>query len=234
MNTFNHSLAKNIAASVATKREQNQINSFVEVCSFLAKSPDSLSWQGKNKPSVLSEEGLNKLAAKYFAGYRKIDLPAQPTTIPDEMVSIIMKEFYGYSDTDCKRIKMEHQQAMCAENCVGNLLERYLNSALIKHDWYWCCGDFVKAIDFLSKDKSGAWIALQIKNRNNSENSSSSAIRNNTKIQKWFRSFSKDTKKGRKSLTNWDNLPDSMQGYNLNEQGFKEFIVNYIRNHSSK
>lgn len=234
MTYFNSDLAKTIATKIATKKEQNLIDSFVEICAFLAESPDSLSWQGKDKPSILTEEGLNKLAEKYFAGYRKIDLPVQPTTIPDEMVSLIMKEFYGYSDKDCQRIKIEHQQSMCSENCVGNLLERYLNSVLINHGWYWCCGDFVKAIDFLSKDESGVWIALQIKNRNNSENSSSSAIRNNTKIQKWFRSFSKDTKKGRTSLTNWNNLPGSMQRYSLNEQGFKKFVVNYIRDYSSK
>lgn len=62
---------------------------------------------------------------------------------------------------------------MCAENYAGNLLERYLDSVLRKNDWCWCCGDFVKAIDFIGKDDNGKWQALQIKNRDNTENSSS-------------------------------------------------------------
>ncbi len=117
---------------------------------------------------------------------------------------------------------------MCAENCVGNLLERYLDSQLRTSYWNWCCGEFVKAIDFLGRNDNGEWIALQIKNRDNSENSSSSAIRDGTRIQKWFRSFSKDTKKGRVSFTNWQKLPPLMQGYNLNENDFKLFVSKYI------
>lgn len=233
MNIFDENLAREVAEQIAMKDNEDEkslINSFVEVCRFLGENPKSLSWRNKNnKPSVFNQSGLVKLAEKYFQGYRKLDLPAKPSTIPDAMVSVIMREFHGYSDEDCQRIQKEHQESMCAENCVGNLLERYLDSVLRSHNWYWCCGDFVKARDFLSKNSQGQWIALQIKNRDNSENSSSSAIRGGTQIQKWFRSFSKDTKKGRSSLTNWGNLPISMQGYNLSEEGFKRFVIQYLR-----
>lgn len=232
MKSFDENVARKIATEIAVGDDESfLINSFVEVCRFLSQNQSSLSWRGSNKPSVFTQKGLNKLAEAYFAGYRRSDLPAEPSTVPDEMVSVLMREFYGYSDSDCQRIQTEHQHSMCAENCVGNLLERYINSLLKDKGWYWCCGDFVKAIDFLSKDKERQWFALQIKNRNNSENSSSSAIRHNTTIQKWFRSFSKDTQKGRSSFTNWDNLPWLMQGHNLSEQGFKKFVLNYIRDH---
>lgn len=241
MNTFNKNLAR-VAAEQIVMNENNDekslITSFVEVCRFLAENPESLSWRtskkNPNKPFVFEQDGLSKLAKKYFEGYRKSDLPAKPSTIPDVMVSIIMREFHGYSDEDCQRIQIEHQYLMCAENCVGNLLERYIDSVLRRHNWYWCCGDLVRAIDFLGKNSQGEWIALQIKNRNNSENSSSSAIRDGTKIQKWFRSFSKDTKKGRKSLTNWDSLPILMQGHGLSEEGFEKFVIQYIKNHKPK
>ena len=117
---------------------------------------------------------------------------------------------------------------MCAENCVGSLLERYLDSVLRQQGWYWCCGNFIKAIDFINKDERGMWLALQIKNRDNTENSSSSAIRNGTQIQKWFRSFSK------KGETNWDNLPELMQGYNLSESGFIAFAKKYLKQEKEK
>jgi hypothetical protein len=229
VNNFNENLAREVAEEIVVNEDERLlITSFTEVCQFLANNQSSLSWRGGNKPSIFEREGLTKLAERYFAGYRRNDLPAEPSTIPDEMVSVIMQQFYGYSEKDCQRIQIEHQRSMCAENCVGNLLERYIHSIIRDYDWCWCCGDFVKAIDFLSKDNSGGWIALQIKNRDNSENSSSSAIRNNTTIQKWFRSFSKDTRRGRQSFTNWKNVPSLMQEYNLSEQGFREFVIKYI------
>lgn len=235
MSIFDENMAREAAKKLTNNdNESFLIDSFVEVCRFLSQNQTALSWRGKNKPSIFTVEGLNKLAERYFTGYRRNDLPVNPSTVPDEIVSVIMQEFYGYSQQDSQRIQIEHQQSMCAENCVGNLLERYLNSVLKNYNWYWCCGDFVQAIDFLSRSDSGEWIALQIKNRDNSENSSSSAIRNNTTIQKWFRSFSKNTKRGRSSFTNWENLPSLMQGYGLSEQNFREFVINYIRKYQPK
>lgn len=234
--SFSKEKAQKIAKRVcASNDERSLISSFVEVCSFLSEYPDELSWRtSKNnpvKPSVEIEEGLTTLANRYFEAYRRSDFPTEPSTVPDEMVSVIMENAYGYSSTECERIKLEHQHAMCAENCVGNLLERYLDSKLRVSHWSWCCGEFVKAIDFLGRNENSEWIALQIKNRDNSENSSSSAIRDGTRIQKWFRSFSKDTKKGRPYFTNWENLPPLMRGYDLGEKEFKVFVSDYITKH---
>lgn len=230
---FNKKKASLIAEKVCINDdEKTLISSFVEVCFFLSEFPDELSWRTSKvkpkKPDVTTNVGLEILANRYFEGYRRSDFPTEPSTIPDEMVSVIMEKAYGYTATECEKIKVEHQYSMCAENCVGNLLERYLDLQLRSSHWSWCCGEFVKAIDFLGKNNNGDWIALQIKNRDNSENSSSSAIRDGTRIQKWFRSFSKDTKKGRPSFTNWQKLPPLMQGYNLNEKGFKLFVSKYI------
>lgn len=237
--SFDEKKAEEIAKSICKNDdEESLIPSFIMVCSFLHDFPDDLSWRTSKlspKPSVETEDGLTRLANRYFKGYRQSDFPVEPSTIPDEMVSVVMEEAYGYTPEECQKIKLEHQHAMCAENCVGNLLERYLDSELRpKSGWSWCCGEFVKAIDFIRRNDNGEWIALQIKNRNNSENSSSSAIRDGTEIQKWFRSFSKDTKKGRPSFTNWDNLPSLMQGYNLSESAFKTFVAQYIRGERTK
>jgi len=234
--SFNKANASTIANNICINNDEKLlVNSFLEVCEFLSEFPTELSWQGKkNRPTVDDDAGLKVLANSYFSGYRRSDFPANPSTIPDEMVSIIMETAYGYSYEECKKIKLEHQHSMCAENCVGNLLERYIESKLRNSNWSWCCGEFVKAIDFIGKNEKGEWIALQIKNRNNSENSSSSAIRDNTNIQKWFRSFAKDTKKGRPTFTNWENLPPLMQEYGLSEDEFKLFVKNYIATEKAK
>ena len=237
--SFNKEIAKKIAEDICNDDdERSLIPSFIEVCSFLFEFPNELSWRTSksnlDKPSIENKEGLKILAHRYFDGYRRSDFPVEPSTIPDDMVSVIMEKAYEYSPEECERIKVEHQHAMCAENCVGNLLERYLDSKLRNSHWCWCCGEFVKAIDFLGRNDNGDWIALQIKNRDNSENSSSSAIRDGTRIQKWFRSFSKDTKKGRASFTNWNKLPTLMQGYDLNEEEFKSFVSKYISEEKGK
>ena len=221
---FNIAQVRQVASTHCKNRnsEDGLAESFAQICSFLSDNQDRMSWRGKNVPSVYTEDGLKILAERYFPSYRKSDFPAVPGTVPDEMVSIVMQEAYGYTAKQCEHIKIEHQHSMCAENCVGALLERYLDSILRQQGWHWCCGDFVKAVDFIRINTDGTWLALQIKNRDNSENSSSSAIRNGTPIQKWFRSFSKSGE------TNWGNLPALMHGYNLTEAGFIAFAKRYL------
>ena len=205
------------------------INPFSEICKFLIANPDSLSWRGKDKPDLHKSEGISILAEKFVAAYMKSDFPAKPGTVPDEMVSIVMQTAYGYSEIETKRIKTEHQHAMCAENCVGALLERYIDSVLRSHRWVWCCGSFIRAVDFIRPKSDGkGWDALQIKNRDNSENSSSSAIRNNTDIQKWFRTFANTGK------TNWDNLPLGMENKGLSEVNFIAFARDYLESEKKK
>lgn len=202
--------------------ERGLDTSFVEICRYLYESPESLSWRNKDKPSLTSSDGLNSLAIKYVGGFRKSDFPTLPGTVPDEMVSIILATAYNYSTKEASQIVLDHQKAMCAENCVGALLERYLDSVLRQGGWHWCCGSYVKAVDFIRRREDGTWLALQIKNRDNSENSSSSKIREGTQIEKWFRTYS------RTGRTNWENLPPLMRGYGLSENGFRQYVERYI------
>ncbi len=147
MSAFNKELANEIALTITsnTERELGLAEAFVSVCHFLHENPDSLSWRSrKNRPNLYTSEGLTRLAEKYFSGYRRSDFPKAPGTVPDEAVSRVMRTAYGYSATQCKKIKLEHQHSMCAENCVGALLERYLDSVMRSQGWHWCCGDFIK------------------------------------------------------------------------------------------
>jgi hypothetical protein len=212
-------------------------DSFIEICKFIEDNPDRLSLPATAKekasgftPSVAEEATLIKLAEKHVKGYLKNDVPSAPSTVPDNAVSVVLCSTFGYSEEDAVRIKIEHQHSMSSENCVGALLERYIDSVLSQSGWHWCCGDFVKAIDFIHFDEKDGWSALQIKNRDNTENSSSSAIRNGTPIDKWYRSFSKSTKKSRElDFVNWENLPEKMKGFGLSEAGFNSFIKAYIK-----
>ena len=223
--SFELTEAKEVALEISNDQgdEKDLANAFAHVCNYIYDNPDRFSWRASShKPSVETVSGLKILATKYFQAYRRSDFPATPNTKPDDIVSVVLAEAFGYAETDIHRIKREHQHAMSAENCVGALLERYIDSVLRPHDWYWCCGSFTKAVDFVSRDHDEKWVALQIKNRDNSENSSSSAIRGGTLIQKWFRSYS------RSNETNWHSIPPRMQGYHLSEQGFRAYVRTYL------
>ena len=136
------------------------------------------------------------------------------------MVSLILKKFYKQPSEKLNDIKIVHQYSMAAENMVGELLERYIDSILSNHGWVWCCGALVKHVDFIKLEKNN-YRLLQIKNRDNSENSSSKAIRDGTTIQHWFRTFSRTGK------TNWDAFPDTQLKSKLSEEGFVNFVENY-------
>ena len=132
--TFSDTSARIIASQICTNQgdEFGLVEAFAHVCNFLNDNPDRLSLRTKaTAPSlVLTSSGLHLLAKTYFTAYRKSDLPVIPGTVPDDIVSVVMMEAFDYSQRDVDRIKIEHQLAMSAENCVGALLERYLDSVL--------------------------------------------------------------------------------------------------------
>ena len=69
---FNKDLARKIGTAVAhNKDELSLVDAFADICDYLSPNPEKmLSWK-KPKPSLENADGLNFLASKYFAGYRK-------------------------------------------------------------------------------------------------------------------------------------------------------------------
>lgn len=209
------------AARAVDVVEELEVRRFQCVCAFLHDNPERFSWRG-NRPDLTTRAGLTDIARKFFAVRQRRDYPAPPTTVPDEAVSIVMQVVYRYTAVEAERIKVEHQHSMSAENIVGALLERYISLVMEPHGWVWCAGDFVKAVDFIRYAPPNGWQAVQVKNRDNTENSSSKAIRNGTDIEKWFRSFS------RKERYNWAAFPEVEFRRLLSEDGFRQFLRNYL------
>ena len=84
-------------------------------------------------------------------------------------------------------------------------------------------------MDFIKKTKNNKkepWFALQVKNSDNSENSSSNKVRKGTKIKikHWFRRFSK------KNKTNWDKLVEITGCEKLSNENFLEFLRGKAKN----
>ncbi|WP_409522350.1 SinI family restriction endonuclease [Nitrincola sp. MINF-07-Sa-05] len=207
----------------------NQINpslveQYVGIINFLASHPAAASgMRGKNAPSLGSVDYISRQAHN-FAASRNPRVPKPPETVPDEMVSVILVSYFDIDKADVERIKWEHALSMGAENLIGDLLERYLASVMEPKGWLWCSGALVKAVDFIEPPSTSGepWRLLQVKNRDNSENSSSSAIRLGTTIEKWHRTFS------RRVGSNWEAFPDVSLRKELSESAFKKYVKDYL------
>lgn len=194
--------------------------SFGKAMEYLRQFPEGASYLNGASPEA--EDYISKMANRFIQG-RSIT-PSIPATVMDEMIGVILSSYYDISAVDIPQAYNFHRLSMGAENVIGSLLEAYLASVLEPAGWVWCSGSFVKAVDFIKPNaQMEQWSLLQVKNRDNSENSSSSAIRNGTQIKKWFRTFS------RNGATNWGNFPDEQLRSMMSEDKFKDFIVNYMR-----
>ena len=199
-------------------------DTYTNIIKFLIIAPEAASApKSKKGPAIGSLEYI-RLCAQSFAASRNPRDPLPTATIPDEMVSLILHEYFDVPLADLDRAKSEHLLSMGAENLVGELLERYLASILEPKGWVWCSGSMIKAVDFIKppENADGEYRLLQVKNRDNSENSSSSAIRIGTTIEKWFRTFSK------KTGSNWSTFPDNSIRKLVSEADFKVFVTNYL------
>ncbi|MGB3403974.1 MAG: SinI family restriction endonuclease [Microcoleaceae cyanobacterium] len=124
---------------------------------------------------------------KYNKGFenrisQRISKP--PQTIADPIIDVIINSrLQGLTLEHLEQIKYAHRLSMSAENILGLLLEEFLAEKLTDYGWYCCWGDVVRHVDFCNIDGS----LLQVKNRSNSENSSSSRVRISQPIEKWYR-----------------------------------------------
>lgn len=176
----------------------------------------------KGQPFDLSNKAHQEYLFETFKKGREVKHPQEPSTISDSAYIDVMLHYYGCQESS-ETIEKIHKTAMASENIVGDILERYIASVLEEFGWVWVAGSIIRAVDFIYKNNENKWVLLQIKNRDNSENSSSSSIRNGTDIIKWFRSFS------RKKETNWKAFPYKPAGAELSEEGFRKFLIAYVK-----
>lgn len=217
--------AEEVARRAIERIEPKFSDQFVSVVKFLRTQPGlAKNIRGAAAPRIGSDLYIEQLALDFAAG-RAVRGPQPPATVPDEMVSKILVEYFGVKREKVEDVKSEHLLAMASEGIVGNVLEHYIASVAESHGWTWCSGNMVLAVDFIKRPSRNGeeWKMLQIKNRSNSENSSSSKIRQGTTIEKWYRVNANNGK------TKWDVFPDLVVKSKLNEQGFAIFLTKYLQ-----
>lgn len=177
--------------------------------------------------SMLNREDVKEtLRSNYQAFVDKDIFEANLSqTVEDQAVGILFRNLkttdkYDSLELDdvTKNSLKDHKISMAAENFLGEFLERYLKEKLEQHNWHWCCNSLVNAVDFIKENDDESFVLLQVKNSSNTENSSSSKVRLNTTIKKWFR------RKASNGQVCWDKFPDNNAIEDLNEESFLQWI----------
>jgi SinI restriction endonuclease len=165
-------------------------------------------------PEALAQSWLRKYNDSFENRIsRRISQP--PGTVADPIVNtIINARLTGLTADHLEQIKYAHRLSMSAENIQGLLLEEFLAEQLADYGWYCCWGESVRHVDFCNVDGS----LLQVKNRSNSENSSSSRVRINQPIEKWYRV---DAKTG---VYRWSYFNKKYDTDRFSEENFAMFV----------
>jgi hypothetical protein len=167
-----------------------------------------------NTPEILAHSWLKRYLDSYENRISR-RVSQSPGTVADPIVStIINARLTQVTAEHLEQIKYAHRLSMSAENIQGLLLEEFLAEQLDEYGWHCCWGESVRHVDFCNVDGS----LLQVKNRSNSENSSSSRVRINQPIEKWYRV---DAKTG---LYRWSYFNDKYKTTYFSEESFAEFV----------
>lgn len=147
----------------------------------------------------------------------------------DPALPVIVKETKRYTSEQIQQAIKDHNLFMNAENIQGALLEEYINSCASKDGWIWAEGETMRACDFVRFNPITHIPELvQIKNRDNTENSSSSAIRQGTQIRKWNRLKTRHKAGKPYPEFQWDKLNEIMKLSSENlmsEKGYNSFLA---------
>lgn len=108
---------------------------FAHLIRFLNLHPES-GPQRKGSAFPVGSVHYIELLAKRFADGRRGRKPKEPKTVPDNMVSVVLQDYFGCAPADLKRIQKEHRLSMGAENIIGDLLEGIWRTSWNRRDGY--------------------------------------------------------------------------------------------------
>lgn len=167
------------------------------------------------------EEAMSNLPSKRIAKPK--------SSCSDPAIKTIVKIVKNIDDDEAEIQNSYHNLFMSAENILGNLLEEYIYNSTEKYGWIWCAGNILRAVDFCMPEGP---VYLQIKNKSNTENSSSSAIRTGTNIMKWYRLGTKSRSGIKFPDYKWELLNEIINingngllpACNMTEKGYQMFL----------
>ena len=185
-------------------------------------------------------EILNEYIEKWVSAYikdrenDKLRIPLKKYGERDEALVSRVRASTGASEELVQLFIDGHYLFMSAENMNGAILEQYLADVLEPSGWLWCAGAIYRAIDFCYFGEDEI-VLLQVKNKYNTENSSSSAIRIGTDIIKWNRLNRPRRESGLdRPLPNWQALQRIVNMPHLDNLLTEESYLKYIEQYSTR
>ena len=182
----------------------NDLDMIFEICLVHKKRFPAINLKGNGT--------LEKYIERWVKGYVKAinNIPSNRKAKPksscvDPSIATIVKTICGLSDDEVKAGIKYHNLFMSAENIHGELLEEYIASKVRPYGFIWCRGNIMAAIDFCN---SNGTFSFQVKNRKNTENSSSKKIREGSSIsiERWYRFDTRSEKNKKIPIYKWDKL----------------------------
>src|SRR6202795_565720 len=117
-------------AEELAKQKMDAINpelssKFKFLIKFLSQFPEACSKpRSKKMQNKVGQEEHIEYLARSFHESRLPRKPTPPTTVHDEVVTIVLNISFNIQPENLERIKEEHRFSMAAENIVGDLAEK--------------------------------------------------------------------------------------------------------------
>ena len=199
---------------------QDALNQSIQLThKYLKNHPEA--WTKKYKKTPITIEKITADITTMFDLEPKIK---EPTTIPDELVAELLELLCGNEKSQRGLIQKQYNnQKQVEQVIVGTFLEFYILKNALAYGWVQT-GNCLSGIDMIQQNEDGSWNRLQIKNSDNTPNSSSAGfIKDKGNIITWKR------RRSTKGTYYWDEFPDKNVRGHLSEDNFREFINDYYR-----
>ena len=144
----------------------------------------------------------------------------QRTTVPDELVSDMLELIGGVDTSQRVEVQRQYNAQKQIEMMLGDFLEMYLIKHSYQYGWVQT-GNCIRGTDMIKKNDDGSWFKLQVKNSDNTPNSSSAGFVAD-KASTWSRRKSSD------GTQYWGEFPDTQVRPHLSEISFNSFIKSYF------
>ena len=192
---------------------------------------------GTKSSSTDPRDYIERWLKRYYKAHKKRPSLAHANpkgSAADPSLAVMVKEAEAYSTEQIDLAIKHHNLFLAAENVQGSLLEEYISLKTENLGWIWAEGETMRACDFVRQNEGEPFPRyVQIKNRDNTENSSSSAIREGTQIQKWNRLKTRKKKGVPYATFNWSELNKLMlvpEGAQMSEEDYESFLSKVARN----
>ena len=233
LSDFGEPEAKVRAAFSALIAKYTQISDLKQIFEIAIREPSLF-------PNINNAASYSDYLARWIRGYNEalINLPSRRKAEPksacsDPAIKTIVRYITKVNAETAELQQSYHNLFMSAENIQGNLLEEYIWMSIAPFGWLWCAGNVLRAVDFCTPIKDNKTTPLQVKNKSNTENSSSSAIRTGTDIIKWYRLGTKTRQGVKMPDYKWEELnsivnshsTNSMRKCEMSEDSYQAFLA---------